>query len=456
MKETNLDRQINTIQEKLIERLQSEKNSQFLDNLLSSQANFELKSIEDNRAVFVTNDASTAQIIKSSIAPDVTKILSDLLESNVTVEIIDRNSYNKRSRLVEQATTSFFQNSYLQKQYTFENFVVGPNNNDAYLASLYSVENPARSNPIFLYSASGLGKTHLLHAIGNAYKLKYPHAKVLYITCDDFINEFVKFSLGNKESESLKDFFTTIDLLLVDDIQFLAKKEGSQGMFFNVFNLLVSHEKQIILTSDRSPSELKDLPDRLVSRFSGGLSISISTPNKNTLVEILKMKIHNSSLNVDIFDSDVLDYLAFNYGKNVRELEGSYNKLLFAIATRKPKGKISLDFAKEVFEDDEKRRTKTGKVDIQGIIRIVAEYYNMTEAQLKSKVRTSQIALARQIAMYLSRSILNTPYQEIGRQFGKDHTTVLANVNKIGNSITTDSNLKKVIDELTAKIKSSK
>jgi chromosomal replication initiator protein len=456
MKETNLNRQINTIYQNLIERLQSENNSPFFDSLLNSQSDFELKSIEDNRAIFVTGDSSTAQIIKASILPQLTKHLSELLECNVTVEIVDRNSYNKRSKLVEQANSSFFQNSYIQKQYTFENFVLGPNNRDAYLASLFSVENPARSNPIFLYSKSGLGKTHLLQAIGNAYKMKYPHAKVLYITSDDFITEFVKFSLGNKESESLKDFFNTIDLLLVDDIQFLAKKEGSQAMFFNVFNLLVSHEKQIVLTSDRSPSELKDLPDRLVSRFSGGLSISISSPNKDTLVEILKMKIKNSSLSVDIFEPEVLDYLAFNYGKNVRELEGSYNNLLFAITTRKPQGNINLEFAKEVFEADEKRRTKAGKIDIQNIIRIVAEYYNMTESQLKSKVRTSQIALARQIAMYLSRNILNTPYQEIGRQFGKDHTTVLANVSKISQNLSTDANLKKVIDELTNKIKASK
>jgi chromosomal replication initiator protein len=456
MKETHLDRQVNSIYQKLLERLRPEISSTMFDTFFGTPGDIELKSIEDNKATFVTDSSSTASLIKASILPNLTKILSELLECNVNVEVTDKDSYNKRTRFVQQATSSFFQNSYIQKQYTFDNFVVGPNNKNAYLASLYAVENPAKSNPIFLYSKSGMGKTHLLQAIGNAYKLKYPQAKVLYITSDDFITEFVKFSLGNKESESLKDFFNTIDLLLVDDIQFLAKKEGSQAMFFNVFNLLVSHDKQIILTSDRSPSELKDLPDRLVSRFSGGLSISISNPNKDTLVQILKMKIQNSSLSVDIFEPEVLDYLAFNYGRNVRELEGSYNNLLFAITTRKPNGNINLDFVKEVFEADEQRRSKMGKADIAGIIRVVAEYYNMTEAQLKSKIRTSQIALARQIAMYLARSILNTPYQEIGRQFGKDHTTVLANVNKIQSNMKTDANLKKAIEDLTNKIKAAK
>ncbi len=453
MKETNKDRQINNIYQTLMERLQKDIPSNLFDTLFTSTDDFELKSIEDNKVTFVTDTTSTATLIKSTLLPVLTKHMSDILECNASIDITDRRSYNKRSKLVEQASSSFFQNSYLQKQFLFENFVVGPNNRDAYLASIFAVENPARSNPIFLYSKSGLGKTHLLQAIGNAYKMKYPSYKVLYITSDDFITEFVKFSLGNKESESLKDFFAGIDLLLVDDIQFLAKKEGSQAMFFNVFNLLVSHSKQIVLTSDRSPSELKDLPDRLVSRFSGGLSISISNPNKDTLVEILKMKIKNSSLSVDTFEPEVLEYLANNYGRNVRELEGSYNNLLFAITTRKPMGTISLDFVKEVFEADEKRRAKVGKVDVPTIIRVVAEYYNMTEAQLKSKVRTSQIALARQIAMYLSRQILNTPYQEIGRQFGKDHTTVLANVNKIQSNMAHDAALKKAINELTNKIK---
>lgn len=453
MKETNKDRQINNVYQTLMERLQKDVNPTLFDTLFTSTDDFELKSIEDNKVTFVTDTTSTATLIKSTLLPILTKHMSDILECNASIDITDRRSYSKRSKLVEQASSSFFQNSYLQKQFLFENFVVGPNNRDAYLASLFAVENPARSNPIFLYSKSGLGKTHLLQAIGNAYKMKYPSCKVLYITSDDFITEFVKFSLGNKESESLKDFFASIDLLLVDDIQFLAKKEGSQAMFFNVFNLLVSHSKQIVLTSDRSPSELKDLPDRLVSRFSGGLSISISNPNKDTLVEILKMKIKNSSLSVDTFQPEVLEYLANNYGRNVRELEGSYNNLLFAITTRKPTGTISLDFAKEVFEADEKRRAKVGKVDVPTIIRVVAEYYNMTEAQLKSKVRTSQIALARQIAMYLSRQILNTPYQEIGRQFGKDHTTVLANVNKIQSNMANDAALKKAINELTNKIK---
>ena len=455
MRETVREKQITTIQDELFERIRKSIPSTMFDTLFTYGA-LELKSIDDNKAVFVSDNESNALIIRSSLLDTITKNISDIIQCNVEVEIVDKNTYSKKNKLIEQAHSTFFQNSYLQKQYTFETFVVGSYNKDAYLASMFSVEYPAKSNPIFLYSKSGLGKTHLLHAIGNAYTNKFPNSKVLYITSDDFVTEFIRFTLGNKDSESLMDFFSTIDLLLVDDIQFLAKKEACQTMFFHVFNLLVGHQKQIILTSDCSPSELKGLPDRLVSRFAGGLSIPISSPNKDTLIEILKMKISNSPLDLSIFDNDVLDYLAFNYGKNVRELEGAYNNLLFAITTRKPTGNITLEFTKEVFEFDEKKRNKGGKIDVSSIIRSVAEYYNLTESQIKSKVRTSQIALARQIAMYLSRSLLNTPYQEIGKQFGKDHTTVLSNVNKIQAGLKSDVNLKKAIDDLTNIIKASK
>lgn len=454
MRETNKERQINEIYNELLERIKPQITTQYFDNFFTDNS-FVLKSIEGDKATFVAESSSLASIIKASLSDILKDILSDILETNIKIEIIDKASYSKRDKLINEASYSFFKNSYLQSQFTFENFVVGPYNKNAFLASMLAVDKPGSNNPIFLYSKSGLGKTHLLQAIGNAYQKKYPNSNVLYITSDDFVTEFVRFTLGNKDSESLKDFFSTIDLFLVDDIQFLAKKEGSQTMFFNVFNILKNHGKQIVLTSDRSPNELKDLPDRLVTRFVGGLSISISNPNKETLIEILKMKIKNSSLDVSIFDDDVLNYLAFNYGKNVRELEGAYNNLLFSITTYKPKGNITLDFTKSVFEADEKKRKSSGKIDINSIIRIVAEYYNLTEAQLKSKVRTSQLALARQIAMYLTRTILSTPYQEIGRQFGKDHSTVLANVNKIQKSLQSDQTLKSAIDELTKKIKTN-
>jgi chromosomal replication initiator protein len=452
MHESIKDRQINDIYQKLLERLRDSTDPRLFDTMFSEDS-FELKSLDNGKAVFVADSESNAAMIRSAFLTLITNDLNDITESKYTVEITDRMTYLKRKNAVDQADTKFFQNCHISSQYTFDNFVTGPCNKDAYLAALFAVENPGKSNPIFLYSKSGLGKTHLLQAIGNSYKMKHPDARVLFITTDDFVSEFVRYIKGNKDSENLKDFFSTVDLLLVDDIQFLAGKEDTQVMFFNVFNLLVSQGKQIVLTSDRSPSELKGLQDRLVSRFSGGLSIGISNPDKDTLIEILKMKIKANNLDVNFFEPQVLEYLAFNYSKNVRELEGAFTKLLFALTIHKPEGKVTLQFTKSVFEDDEVRRSKSSKVDISQIITEVAQYYSLTESQLKSKVRTSQIALARQIAMYLSRSILDLPYQEIGRQFGKDHTTVLANVSKIEKTQANDPSMKKVLTELTNTIR---
>ena len=452
MPETSKDRQIANIYKKLLERLSMAIAPRLFENLFDEDI-FELKSLDNNKAVFVAESSAVATIIKSTYLSLLSTELDAIAETHYEIEIVDKVSYSRKRQAVEQVETKFFKNSYLQSQYSFDNFVTGPSNRDAYVASLFAISNPGANNPIFLYSKSGLGKTHLLNAIGNEYKIKYPNSKVLYITTDDFISEFVRFIKGNKDSENLKDFFNTVDILMVDDIQFLAGKEDTQIMFFNVFNLLVSQHKQIILTSDRSPSELKGLQDRLVSRFSGGLSIQISCPDKSTLIEILKLKIKVNSLPLDFFDNDVLEYLALNYSRNVRELEGAFTKLLFAVTVHKPDGKVTLKFAKNVFEDDERKRANSGKIDMGKIIKTVAEHYSLTESQLKSKVRTSQIAYARKIAMYLCRSLLSLPYQVIGREFGKDHTTVMSNVQTIVDGLQDDSNLKNAIDTLTSKIK---
>ncbi len=446
MYNTLQDRQTSDINQQVLDRLSETIDPNMFDNMFSADS-FELRSLAGGRATFVVDSDSNAKIINMSFLPRIKAILNEITETNYEVEIVDRNSFQKRKSAIESVHETFFQNSRLQPQYTFEKFVTGPSNKDAYLASRFAVERPGVSNPIFLYSKSGLGKTHLLQAIGNAYKENNPDKRVLYITSDDFVSEYVRFVKGAKESESLKDFFATIDMLLVDDIQFLADKEQTQVMFFHVFNLLVANRKQIVLTSDRSPSELKGLQDRLVTRFSGGLSVSIQNPRKETLIEILKLKVEANNMNLGFFEEGVLEYLAFNYSNNVRELEGALTRLIFSVTTQKPES-VSLEFTKSVFEEDEKKRAKSGKVDIEKIIDTVADYYSLTPSQLTSKVRTSQIALARQIAMYLARNMLDLPYQVIGREFGRDHTTVLSNVQKIEESMKTDASLRKAIDEL--------
>lgn len=454
MRSTNYDKQLSDISSAVLEKLSELIDSRQYDTMFGSNS-FELKSLNNGRAIFVADSSSIAMMIKSLYSNSIKQALLEVTQSNYEVEITDRSSFRQKREAIEQADASFFQNSHLSSDFTFDNFVIGDSNRIAYQASLFAVNNPGTYNPIFIYSKSGLGKTHLLQSIGNEYKNHHPDSNVLYISADEFIDEFVKYVKGRKESENLKDFFSTIDMLLVDDIQLLKDKEETQLMFFNVFNLLVQNNKQIVLTSDKAPEDLKGLQDRLVSRFSGGLTVNITSPDQDTLVEILKMKIKINNLSLDMFDEDVLTYLALNYSSNVRVLNGAFTRLIFGITSQKPEGKITLAFAKQVFQDDEVRKAKKGKIDIDQVIESVSEYYNLTSTQLKSKVRTSQIALARQIAMYLSRQLLTLPYQEIGKAFGKDHSTVLTNVQKISGLYKTDNLVKKNVDDLSKMIMNS-
>jgi chromosomal replication initiator protein len=277
--------------------------------------------------------------------------------------------------------------------------------------------------------------------------------KVLYITSEDFVDEFVKFVQGDSDRESLKDFFKSIDFLLIDDIQFLAGKSATGVMFFNIFNLLVSQRKQIVIASDRSPNQLEGLEDRLVSRFSQGLSVSIDKPEKKTLIEILKIKIKSNGFDPSLFDDDALEFIADNNSSNIRVLEGALNRILFFNVSSGNTDRITLEIARQAFADDTNQK-KAGQLSTEMVIDTVAKYYSLTESQILSKVRTLQISLARAIAMYLCRTLLDMSFASIGSAFnGKDHTTVLAAYKKVENLLKTDDNMKKAVKDLTAQLK---
>jgi chromosomal replication initiator protein len=309
-------------------------------------------------------------------------------------------------------------------------------------------------NPLFIYSHSGLGKTHLLHAIGNYVKDNAPALKVLYITTDDFVDEFIKYVHGDRESENLKDFFKAIDVLMVDDIQFLSDKTKTEEMFFHIFNALVNAGKQIILTSDRHPTELRGLEARLVTRFGSGLTMNITKPDQATCVEILKRKIETNGLDSKSFDHDVLDFFAERFSNNVRELEGALNRLLFYVINIKQAKHIDMALAIESVQPlIGPNGPKTGVTETK-IITTVADYYNLTPNQLTGKIRTSQIAMARHIAMYLIRTMLDLPFLKIGSLFGgKDHSTVMNAVSKVEKSLKNDQSLIAAIDTLQKRLK---
>lgn len=414
-------------------------------------ATTKLYKIDGNKFIILTTSKLSYTFLSSRYLSSIENAVKNVTETNYSISFINQDDIQSSIQTMgEEPKHNFFQSCSLNSKYTFDNFVVGNSNQEAVQASLFITTSPGESfNPLFIYSKSGLGKTHLLHAIGNHIKEKRPFYRVLYITTDAFIDEFVKYVRGNQQDESLKDFLKTVDVLLVDDIQFLSEKNKTAEMFFNVFNFLISNGKQVVLTSDKSPNELKGLDDRLVSRFNMGLSVNIKNPDVDTCIEILKRKIEANSLNINDFDYDGLVYLAENFSRNVRELEGALNRLLFYKINSKHTSKIDVDTIMESVSGIKAIKDKSKTLTEERIIETVGDYYRLTEEQIKSKVRTSQIALARQICMYLCRNLLNTPFVQIGKIFGgRDHSTVMTAVEKVENLLKTDTQLSTAISQI--------
>lgn len=360
--------------------------------------------------------------------------------------------------LKSQEDNALFKTSKINPDLTFDTFVEGEFNKEAYRAARMTSQNPGKVyNPLFIYSNSGLGKTHLLHAIGNHIKSSLiPEAKILYVDANDFVDEYIKFVKGEKESESIKDFFTSVDVLLFDDVQFLENKVKTEEMFFYIYQKMVNSNKQIVITSDRQPNELKGLEDRLITRFSQGLTIKINNPDQSTCVKILEQQIKNAGLESKNFDTTVLNFYAEKFSSNVRELEGSFNRLIFYTTQIKQIERVTLDVAIEAVQNITGIKNAAAQLNEQKIINIVASYYNLSASQLIGKTRTGQIALARHIAMYLVRINIDVPLTKIGQTFGgRDHTTVMNGVLKVETMLKTNDGLKTVIDKLQKRLKSN-
>ena len=343
-------------------------------------------------------------------------------------------------------------NSNLKDNYTFDNFIVGNSNKFAQAAALSVAENPGTMfNPLFLYGNSGLGKTHLMHAIGN-FIVSHSNKKVLYVTSEQFREEFVKANRRDEKGTNFnyvdffKDKYRNIDVLLIDDIQFLGGAPQSQQEFFHTFNNLYYDSKQIIISSDRSPDDLKLLEDRLRTRFCWGLTVNIFPPDFNLRTEILKKKIISGNFEQEIPD-DVIEYIASNIGPDVRQLEGSVTRLL-AYSAIMGGEEINLDLAIEALKDFISKGIGE-KNDVHRIQKIVSEYFQISVEDIKSKKRSSNISFPRQIAMYLCRTMLNESFPKIGTEFGgKDHTTVMHSVEKIENEIKINKDLSNIIEKL--------
>ena len=338
----------------------------------------------------------------------------------------------------------------LNPKYVFDSFVVGNSNRMAHAASLAVAESPAQAyNPLFLYGNSGLGKTHLMHSIGHFILDRNPQAKVLYVTSETFTNELIN-SIQNNKNEEFRNKYRNIDVLMIDDIQFISKKEGTQEEFFHTFNALYESNKQIIISSDRPPKEIKTLEDRLRSRFEWGLIADVQPPDYETRIAILKKKAERDNLTVP---NDVMAYIAKNIASNIRELEGALTRIVaFATLTNQD---ISIALAENSLKDIFSENSAT-PLTPELIQQVVAEYYNIRVEDIQGSKKPKNIAFPRQVSMYLCRKLLDISLPKIGESFGgRDHTTVIYAISKIEKQLESDEGLQKTVHALEKEIKES-
>ncbi len=335
----------------------------------------------------------------------------------------------------------------LNTRFTFDNFVIGSANRFAHAASLAVAESPAKAyNPLFIYGGVGLGKTHLLQAIVHQIRLRNPKTKHCYITSERFTNELID-AIRHRSTAQFRQKYRNLDVLLIDDIHFIAGKESTQEEFFHTFNSLHDNRKQIIISSDRSPKEISKLEERLTSRFTWGLITDIQPPDFETRVAILRKKIEREPVRVP---DDVIFFIAQEIKSNIRELEGALIRVVaYSLLEEKP---VSLEMAKLILKDMVKETLKM--VDVSTIQKIVADYFNISLIDLKTKKRNKNIVFPRQIAMYLARQLTGLSLPEIGSAFGgKDHTTVLHSWKKIDQNSKLNNDLRNTLEKLSTMIK---
>lgn len=420
--------------------------------------------ILDSKLMWVRD--KTAQILvpklkqnfwQTNIQPILLTAGFEVYNDEITVTYLsDEDIHDDEFRQINPPPTSIVEENFqppqpsnLNPKYRFDNFIQGKGSAWAFAAALAVAGSPGTVyNPLFIWGGPGLGKTHLLNAIGNQVLEDNPRAKIKYITTEDFVNEFVN-HIKLSSMEDLKNQFRNLDVLLIDDIQSLAKKTGTQEEFFNTFNVLHANNKQIVLTSDRAPDQLNDLEERLVTRFGWGLTQDITPPDYETRVAILLDKIQDYAFD---FPTETIEYLASQFDSNVRELEGAL-KNISLIANAKGVTTITVELIAEALRAIKPDKIKKTVIAIDDIQEEVSTFYGITVKDIKGTKRQQNIVLARQIAMYLTRVMTDYSLPKIGKEFGgRDHSTVLHSYNKIKTMLEQDTNLQIEINNIKSKI----
>lgn len=413
----------------------------------------EIVDIKENVLVVSTPTTSSKSTLlknyKDKIITAANKIYSAINKVEIFVKeaeddkISQKESETKTRVYVDESTPSKTENVFhFNPKYTFENFIVGGSNQFASAAAKAVAEAPStKINPLFIYGGSGLGKTHLLHAIGNYVIENSPELNVVYVTTDKFTNDFIS-ALQSNTTQKFREVYSKADILIIDDIQALIKKPAVQEQFFNLFNELYQNGKQIVITSDKQPKELNPLEERLRSRFEWGMLADIGVPDIETRIAILNKKAQIERFNVS---RDVIEYIAEVATSNIREMEGFLSRTVFYSSLLK-EDIVTIESAREALKNIAVQAEET--IDATKIIDIVCKFYNIKKEEILARKRTKNVAEARQIAMYLITEFLSIPLEAVGNIFGKDHATVIYAKNKIQDDIKKSKKLEVQINDL--------
>ena len=393
----------------------------------------------ENTLTMLTNKSYKIVFESKEIIPDP---LNETLNANDSNVSLTNSTTEEKNNDLENLTKKTNDNAGLNEKYTFENFIIGSNNRFAHAAAVAVSENPGKEyNPLFIYGGVGLGKTHLMQAIGNYMYKSNPNTRIIYCTGEVFANEVIS-AIMNSQYESFRKKFRNIDLLLIDDIQFLAGKDKCQEEFFHTFNTLFESGKQIVLTSEKPPKEIPLLEDRLKTRFEMGLSVDIQAPDYETRLAILRKKAEKERY---VINDDILVKIATRVKSNIRELEGVFNKLV--AYTSFTKSELTDAIVDNTIESILVKNTKT--VTSKLIMQVVCKFFNIKVQDIISTKRSNSVAFPRQIAMYLCREVANMSFPNIGRDFGgRDHSTVLHAYSKISSEYDTNPETRDLIEDI--------
>ena len=435
-----------TLWNKILDSLENKISSQVFNGIKN---NTEAITLRDTELILLTENAFIKEIIEKSQINNINEASRRIL--NKDIELIVIESLEEMTKKESKALQTNAIKSNLNPRYTFESFVIGNSNRFAHAACVAVAESPAKAyNPLFLYGGVGLGKTHLMHAIGHQINKNTPGSKIIYLSSETFMNEMIN-SIKDDTNEAFRNKYRNVDVLLIDDIQFIQDKESTQEEFFHTFNALHNANKQIIISSDRPPKDIPTLEDRLRSRFEMGLITDIQPPDYETRIAILRKKSQEDNKNVP---DEVIEYVAKNINSNIRELEGAITRVsAYADLNKKP---ITLQVAEDALHTLLSGKEKKN-ITVDDIKNKVSQYYGIDVEEMGLKKRTNEIAYPRQVAMYICRVVIpDIPLSVVGKHFGgRDHTTVMHAEKKISKEIKQNREIKERIEHIINDLKNN-